>query len=394
MADVMTRDDLNAWRPAITKSRSAPSPSALRPIPIRPGSPSSKGRFFEELAVGLPRRKAARARRLRHRRHRRPADLRGPGQKRPASRLLQCLQAPRPRAAEAAKAGPPSSSAPTTPGPTIWRAASCAPPRPRRSRTSSAIRSASIRSQVEEFCGFVYVNLDGQMLRRSGSNRRSWQRDHAVGAGCRKPDLRASADLRHRSNWKNVVDNFLECYHCPVAHKDFCTLVDMDTYRVTTHGIYSSHMAEAGKTANAAYSVEGATVKDHAVWWLWPNTCLMRYPGRGNMIVMHIIPVRRRPYLRDLRLLLRGRRAERRRAGSDPLYRRRAAGGGHQPGRERAARHEHPRLHPGPHRPRSRGLRQIRARRAPLPRPGARRLPATPQHEYGSHRLPMGRILC
>ena len=94
-----------------------------------------------------------------------------------------------------------------------------------------------------------------------------------------------------KSNWKNVVDNFLECYHCPVAHKDFCTLVDMDTYRVTTHGIYSSHMAEAGKTANAAYSIEGATVKDHAVWFLWPNTCLMRYPGRGNMIVMHIIPV-------------------------------------------------------------------------------------------------------
>ena len=87
-----------------------------------------------------------------------------------------------------------------------------------------------------------------------------------------------------------MVDNFLECYHCPVAHKDFCTLVDMDTYKVTAHGIYSSHMAEAGKTANTAYSVENATVKNHAVWWLWPNTCLMRYPGRSNIIVMNIIP--------------------------------------------------------------------------------------------------------
>ena len=25
-----------------------------------------------------------------------------------------------------------------------------------------------------------------------------------------------------------MVDNFLECYHCPTAHKDFCALVDMD----------------------------------------------------------------------------------------------------------------------------------------------------------------------
>ena len=60
---------------------------------------------------------------------------------------------------------------------------------------------------------------------------------------------------------------------------------------MTTHGIYSSHMAEAGKSANSAYDVSEATVTDHAVWWLWPNTCLMRYPGRGNLIVMHIIPV-------------------------------------------------------------------------------------------------------
>ncbi|MEY8842126.1 RHO alpha subunit C-terminal catalytic domain-containing protein, partial [Cribrihabitans sp. XS_ASV171] len=94
-----------------------------------------------------------------------------------------------------------------------------------------------------------------------------------------------------RSNWKNVVDNFLECYHCPTAHKDFCTLVDMDTYKVTTHGIYSSHMADAGKDTNSAYDVSNATVRTHAVWWLWPTTCLMRYPGRSSIIVLNIVPV-------------------------------------------------------------------------------------------------------
>ena len=87
-----------------------------------------------------------------------------------------------------------------------------------------------------------------------------------------------------------MVDNFLECYHCPVAHKDFCDLVDMDTYQVTTHGMYSSHMADAGNSANSAYNVSDATVKTHAVWWLWPTTCLMRYPGRSSMIVLNIIP--------------------------------------------------------------------------------------------------------
>jgi len=140
--------------------------------------------------------------------------------------------------------------------------------------------------QVEEFCGFIYVNLDrdaAPLSEQSGdleTEIRHWA-----------PDI-DKLTFGHRltyeinSNWKNVVDNFLECYHCPTAHKDFCELVDMDTYKVTTHGIYSSHMADAGNSPNAAYDVSNASVKTHAVWWLWPTTCLMRYPGRSSMIVL------------------------------------------------------------------------------------------------------------
>ena len=144
---------------------------------------------------------------------------------------------------------------------------------------------------VEEFCGFIYVNLDTDAVPLADQSG-----DLATEIGHWAPDIdgltfghRLTYDIQ--SNWKNVVDNFLECYHCPTAHKDFCTLVDMDTYKVTTHGIYSSHMAEAGKGTNAAYDVSNATVRTHAVWWLWPTTCLMRYPGRSSMIVLNIIPV-------------------------------------------------------------------------------------------------------
>ncbi|MEO0495639.1 MAG: ring-hydroxylating oxygenase subunit alpha, partial [Actinomycetota bacterium] len=145
--------------------------------------------------------------------------------------------------------------------------------------------------QVTDFGGFVYVNLDPEAAPLAeqagdlGAEIAEWAPDveHLTFAH------RLTYEIE--SNWKNVVDNFLECYHCHVAHKDFVSLVDMDTYRVTTHGIYSSHMAEAGKDSNSAYDVSDATVTDHAVWWLWPNTCLMRYPGRGNFIVMHIIPI-------------------------------------------------------------------------------------------------------
>lgn len=144
--------------------------------------------------------------------------------------------------------------------------------------------------QIEAFAGFVYVNLD-----LSAASLADQAGELAPEIGEWAPDVH-DLTFAHRlsytikSNWKNVVDNFLECYHCSVAHKDFVSLVDMDTYTVTTHDIYSSHMAEAGKSENSAYDVSDATVTDHAVWWLWPNTCLMRYPGRGNMIVLNIIP--------------------------------------------------------------------------------------------------------
>jgi choline monooxygenase len=145
--------------------------------------------------------------------------------------------------------------------------------------------------RVEEFCGFVYVNLD------PAAAPLAEQSTPLAGEIMRfAPDV-SVLTFAHRleftikSNWKNVVDNFLECYHCPTAHKDFCSMLQMDTYKVTTCGIYSSHMAKAAKGANAAYTVEGATVDDHAVWYLWPTTCLLRYPGRGNFLVMNIIPV-------------------------------------------------------------------------------------------------------
>ena len=144
--------------------------------------------------------------------------------------------------------------------------------------------------KVEEFCGFIYVNLDpkaASLSEQSGdleTEIRHWAPDIDQLTFCHRLTYEIN------SNWKNVVDNFLECYHCPTAHKDFCELVDMDTYKVTTHGIYSSHMADAGNSPNAAYDVSNATVKTHAVWWLWPTTCLMRYPGRSSMIVLNIIP--------------------------------------------------------------------------------------------------------
>jgi len=145
--------------------------------------------------------------------------------------------------------------------------------------------------RLESFCNLIFINLDpnaAPLAEQSGCLKSEIE-EYA-------PDL-ASLTFAHRltyriqANWKAVVDNFLECYHCPVAHRDFCSLIDMDTYKVTTHDIYSSHMAKAKATENEAYNIKNASVTDHAVWYLWPNMTLMRYPGRGNFMVWRFYPV-------------------------------------------------------------------------------------------------------
>ncbi|MDA8021446.1 MAG: ring-hydroxylating oxygenase subunit alpha [Gammaproteobacteria bacterium] len=144
--------------------------------------------------------------------------------------------------------------------------------------------------QVETFCHLVFVNLNpeaGPLTHQSGSLEGEIFQ-YAPDIGGLTFAHRLIYDIQ--ANWKTVVDNFLECCHCPVAHRDFCTLVEMDTYKVKTHGIYSSHMAKAGRSANNAYGVDDAQVTDHAVWYLWPNTTLMRYPGRGNFMVWRFYP--------------------------------------------------------------------------------------------------------
>ena len=145
--------------------------------------------------------------------------------------------------------------------------------------------------QVEIFCHLIFVNLDpqaGSLAAQSG--------DLAKEVMAYAPDLAQltfSTQLTYRikANWKAVVDNFLECYHCQVAHKGFSSMIDMDTYKVKTHGIYSSHMAKARSGENAAYSIADAKVTDHAVWFLWPNMALMRYPGRGNFMAWRFYPI-------------------------------------------------------------------------------------------------------
>ncbi|MGO8949765.1 MAG: aromatic ring-hydroxylating oxygenase subunit alpha [Ktedonobacterales bacterium] len=112
--------------------------------------------------------------------------------------------------------------------------------------------------------------------------------------------------LRHRvrrsydiaANWKVVVDNYLECYHCPVAHPSFCDLIDVGDYVVREYDYFSTQtgaLKESAKTARPnLYDVSGGAgqgVQDGFYAYFWPNFTVNIYPGPGNVSLNLFIPL-------------------------------------------------------------------------------------------------------
>jgi choline monooxygenase len=98
-----------------------------------------------------------------------------------------------------------------------------------------------------------------------------------------------------KANWKIVVENFLECYHCAVAHKGFANLIDLKEYTVTPYRYSSTQRgplkaAAAGRQDAACFATDdGGQVGLYN--FLWPNFMVNLYPGRANASTNVILPV-------------------------------------------------------------------------------------------------------
>lgn len=98
------------------------------------------------------------------------------------------------------------------------------------------------------------------------------------------------------ANWKIVVENFLECYHCTFAHPklmgqpgSLCS----NSFDTLERPFWSRHIMRSGaeRSENIAYDfAKDSQIKDGWIWMLWPNTLLMAWPADSNFFVFHVIP--------------------------------------------------------------------------------------------------------
>src|SRR5581483_880400 len=82
-------------------------------------------------------------------------------------------------------------------------------------------------------------------------------------------------------NWKIAVENYLECYHCPVAHPDFSKLVDVDPKQYQLR-------AARGLWSQYGHAREGeGRCEFHLVW---PGLKINVYPGLVNLSIGPVWP--------------------------------------------------------------------------------------------------------
>lgn len=95
-----------------------------------------------------------------------------------------------------------------------------------------------------------------------------------------------------RANWKTMLENYLECYHCAVAHPGFSAAIDVrpDVYSLAPHGWFSSQAGRVrpaaleGKTKVPLYDIRGE-VAESQYHFLWPNLTININPGFPNLSV-------------------------------------------------------------------------------------------------------------
>jgi choline monooxygenase len=102
------------------------------------------------------------------------------------------------------------------------------------------------------------------------------------------------------ANWKIVIENGLECYHCPVAHPALSRIIEVEEEKFVLEAFdkvsmqrgmlrpsrrSDGHGQERTRFYNSAEDIDA-----NNVFFLWPYFTLNTWPGRTNMNLILFAP--------------------------------------------------------------------------------------------------------
>jgi phenylpropionate dioxygenase-like ring-hydroxylating dioxygenase large terminal subunit len=99
------------------------------------------------------------------------------------------------------------------------------------------------------------------------------------------------AESAYAANWKVCCENFLECYHCQVAHPGFSKVVDVtvDAYVLDESRWFSSQFGPVKAEPRGAFDPSG-DLPHGQFHFLFPNTTINVMPGHPNLSIGPVLP--------------------------------------------------------------------------------------------------------
>ena len=106
-------------------------------------------------------------------------------------------------------------------------------------------------------------------------------------------EFRFRTEFELEANWKIACENFLECYHCAVAHPGFTAAVDVspDAYGLEAHGLASSQVGPLRHNGDGGSFLAAGDVPRSQFHFLWPNFSLNVFPGHPNLSCGPMLPL-------------------------------------------------------------------------------------------------------
>ena len=149
--------------------------------------------------------------------------------------------------------------------------------------------------RVESLGPFVFANADTNASALHAIFSPVLETIERTGIHLDSLQLHSRDEWQSQSNWKVVIENYLECYHCPVAHKSFSAAinVDSDKYRLEASDWILTQIAEPRSPASGAqeagYRFDGA-IREAQYHLLWPNCTVNINPGFPNLSIDLTLP--------------------------------------------------------------------------------------------------------
>ena len=156
-----------------------------------------------------------------------------------------------------------------------------AAPRSEREEAFDAGRLSLVPARVDTWGPFVFVNADASAAPLADALGPVPALLEQGGVDVDALVFRERCPYSLAANWKIAVENYLECYHCPVAHPGFSRLVDVspDAYVLDAGERRWSQHGEARDGSGAC--------QFHLVW---PSLKINVYPGFANLSLGSVWP--------------------------------------------------------------------------------------------------------